>query len=79
MKQVARILIALLVPSLSTASCIPFDQARNQLDETQCITGKVIRVQEGDEGAQYLDFCEDYRLCPFTVVVFPYDLKKLET
>ena len=77
MTQVPRILIALLFPSLSLASCIPFDQARNYLDETQCITGKVIRVQEGDEGAQYLDFCEDYRLCTFTVVVFPYDLKKV--
>ena len=76
MKQASRILIALF-PSLSLASCIPFDQARNHLDETQCITGKVIRVQEGDEGAQYLDFCEDYRLCAFTVVVFPYDLKKV--
>jgi hypothetical protein len=75
--KVPQILIALLFPSLSLASCIPFDQARNHLDETQCITGKVIRVQEGEEGAQYLDFCEDYRLCPFTVVVFPYDLKKI--
>src|ERR1700682_5685575 len=76
MKQASRILIALF-PSLSLASCIPFDQARNHLDETQCITGKVIRVQEGDEGTQYLDFCEDYRLCSFTVVVFPYELKKV--
>jgi hypothetical protein len=77
MRQVPRILIALLFPSLSLASCNPFDQARNHHDENQSITGKVIRVQEGDEGAQYLDFCEDYRLCSFTVVVFPHDLKKV--
>jgi hypothetical protein len=77
MKQVTRILVALLFPSLSLASCIPFDQARNHLDETQCVTGKVIRVEEGDQGVRYLDFCEDYRLCSFTVVVFPYDLKKI--
>lgn len=25
----------------------------------------------------YLDFCEDYRLCPFSVVVFPYDMKSV--
>src|ERR1700686_2634938 len=73
----AALAAALVLPSISTAACIPFDQARNHLDETQCVTGKVIRVQEGDEGAQYLDFCEDYRLCTFTVVVFPYDLKKV--
>ncbi|OLE14876.1 MAG: hypothetical protein AUG89_00060 [Acidobacteria bacterium 13_1_20CM_4_56_7] len=77
MNQVRRILVALLLPSLSTATCIPFDQARNHLDETRCVTGKVIRVQEGDEGIRYLDFCEDYRLCTFTVVVFPHDLKKI--
>jgi hypothetical protein len=25
----------------------------------------------------YLDFCDDYRNCPFTVVVFPRDLKNV--
>ena len=68
---------ALLLPSLSFAACIPFDQARNHLDETQCITGKVIRVQSGERGVYYLDFCEDYRLCTFTVVVFQHDLQKI--
>lgn len=77
MRQLPRILIALLFHSLSLATCIPFDQARNHLDETQCITGKVIRVQEGDGGVHYLDYCEDYRLCSFTVVIFPHDLKKI--
>lgn len=67
----------LLLPSPSFAACIPFDQARNHLDETQCITGKVIRVQTGERGVRYLDFCEDYRLCTFSVVVFPHDLPKI--
>ena len=75
--QARQILIFLLFPSLSIATCIPFDQARNHLDETQCVTGKVIRVQEGDRGVHYLDFCEDYRLCSFTVVVFQHDLQKI--
>jgi hypothetical protein len=70
-------LIVTLLPSLCWASCIPFDQARNHLGETQCVTGKVIRVKEGNRGVRFLDFCEDYRLCSFTVVVFPYDLKKI--
>src|SRR5436309_5935016 len=68
---------ASLLPSLTFAACLPFDQARNHLDETQCVTGKVIRVQEGDRGVHYLDFCEDYRLCTFTVVVFAHDLQKV--
>ena len=71
------LLIALLLPSLCQGDCIPFDQARNHLDETQCVTGKVIRVEEGERGVHYLDFCEDYRLCSFTVVVFQHDLQKI--
>jgi hypothetical protein len=71
------LVFSLILPSLSLASCIPFDQARNHLDETQCVTGKVIRVQEGDRGVHYLDFCEDYRLCSFSVVVFAHDLQKI--
>lgn len=71
------ILLALVLPSLSYGGCIPFDQARNHLDEIQCVTGKVIQVGEGDEGEHYLDFCEDHRLCTFTAVVFPHDLKKI--
>ena len=84
MKNLARASVALflqalsaLFPVLSFAACIPFDQARNHLDETQCVTGKVIRVHEGDAGVHYLDFCEDYRLCTFTVVVFAHDLRKI--
>src|SRR5581483_10989763 len=65
------------MPSLSLGACIPFDQARNHLDETQCVTGNVIRVQAGDRGVHYLDFCEDYRLCSFTVVIFQHDLQKI--
>lgn len=71
------IILSLLFPSFSGASCIPFDQARDHLGETECVTGKVLRVKEGNRGVRFLDFCEDYRLCTFTVVVFPYDLKKI--
>src|SRR6266498_3421274 len=59
------------------AGCLPFDQAHKHIGETQCITGRVVRVQAGSNGTHYLDFCEDYRLCPFAVVVFSYDLKNV--
>jgi hypothetical protein len=61
----------------STAECIPFHEARNHIGETRCVTGKVLRVQRGNGGVHYLDFCEDYRVCPFTVVVFPRDLRQV--
>lgn len=43
----------------------------------QCVTGRVLRVESGNGGVRFLDFCDDYRLCKFSVVVFPYDLKKV--
>ncbi|MBS1852607.1 MAG: hypothetical protein JST79_17010 [Acidobacteria bacterium] len=61
----------------STGECIPFPEARNHVGETRCVTGKVFRVQRGNRGVHYLDFCEDYRVCPFTVVVFPRDLRQV--
>jgi len=76
-KNAALILFAVICSHALFASCLPFDQARNHLGETQCVTGKVVRVKEGNRGVRFLDFCEDYRLCTFTVVVFPYDLKKI--
>lgn len=64
--------------SLSAFSgCIPVEQARNHLGETQCVTGKVVRVATGSGGVHYLDFCEDFRLCPFSVVVFSHDMKNV--
>ena len=64
-----------LLSSLCTAQCIPFADANEQIGATRCITGKVLKVEEGQAGVTYLNFCEDYRSCPFTVVVFPSDLK----
>jgi len=69
--------LSALFPVLGFAACIPFDQARNHLDETQCVTGKVVRIQRGERGVNYLDFCEDYRLCTFSVVVYQHDLNKI--
>jgi hypothetical protein len=62
-------------PSSSLAQCVPFAEANQHIGGNRCIAGKVLHVKEGGRGVTYLDFCEDYRLCPFTVVVFPSDLK----
>ena len=51
------------------------DEARQHVGEVKCVTGKVLRVKVGDRGVRYVRFCEDQLACPFTVVVFSYDLK----
>ncbi|HEX3320981.1 MAG TPA: hypothetical protein VHR84_09780 [Terriglobales bacterium] len=43
----------------------------------KCVYGKVVQVHDGGRGVTFLDFCEDYRKCPFVVVVFARDLKRV--
>lgn len=57
--------------------CIPFDQALDHIGKTVCVSGKVLKVGQSQAGSMFLDFCEDYRRCPFVVVVFRSDLKKV--
>lgn len=59
------------------AACIPFTEASKHVGATRCISGKIFKVKQGNRGVMFLDFCEDYRLCSFTVVVFPADLKNV--
>lgn len=66
----------LLTPPAFCADCIPFDQAPKHIGETECVTGKVVHVKVSRK-AHYLDFCEDYRLCPFSVVIFSHDIKNV--
>ena len=67
--------LALLLPPSLHADCIPITEARQHIGEEQCITGKVLRIKHGSRGVTFFDFCEDFRVCPFTVVIFPHDLK----
>jgi hypothetical protein len=76
-KAFARLVMTLLFPALSAAECIPIEQAGKHIGETRCVSGKVFRVQAGSRGVHYLDFCEDFRACPFTVVIFPHNLKSV--
>ncbi len=73
----AVLFFTLSFPLFSSAACIPFDQAQKHIGETQCISGKVLRVEEGSRGVHYLDFCQDHGSCSFSVVVFASDLKRI--
>jgi hypothetical protein len=69
-------LLALFAGSLlHAADCIPMQEAAQHIDETKCVTGKVVRVKVGPSDVHFLDFCEDQMACPFTVVIFSHDLK----
>jgi len=65
----------LLLPITALADCHPYTAAGEHLGEVTCIKGKVVKVVVGDTGLHFLNFCEDYRTCPFIVVTFPRDLR----
>jgi len=65
----------LIAATYARADCIPFSDAHNHIGTTQCVRGAILNVKEGSRGTTFLDFCENYRTCPFTVVVFWRDLK----
>jgi hypothetical protein len=67
--------LALFSTSLFASDCLPIREASQHVGETRCVTGKVLRVKVGARGVHFVDFCEDQMACPFTVVVFPSDLK----
>ena len=70
------LLSALVLSTAASASdCLPIREAGQHVGETKCVTGKVLRVKVGAKGVHFVDFCEDQMACPFTVVVFPSDLK----
>ena len=61
----------------SPQDCLSIAEASKHVRKQSCVTGTVIRVEEGSHGVTFLDFCVEYRNCPFTVVVFPGDLRKI--
>jgi hypothetical protein len=69
------VLAILLSTAASASDCLPIREASQHVGETKCITGKVLKVKVGAKGVHFVDFCEDQMACPFTVVVFPADLK----
>jgi hypothetical protein len=75
--MVRLLLVLLLCSSLfaKDKECIPFDRAPERIGKTMCVSGKVLKVAQTQSGSLFLDFCENYRKCPFTVIVFRSNLK----
>ena len=70
-----RLLPILLFSASLAAKCLPMNEAGKHIGDTKCVTGKVLTVSESPNGAWFLNFCDDYRQCPFTVVTFSRDLR----
>ncbi|MGH9454107.1 MAG: hypothetical protein ACRD2O_09090 [Terriglobia bacterium] len=53
--------------------CVDFRQAVSRIGQSGCVTGQVLRAYTSQAGNTFLDFCQDYRSCPFTSVIFSSD------
>jgi hypothetical protein len=56
--------------------CVDFHEAQSRLGETACVSGRVVRAFTSRAGNSFLDFCADYRDCPFAAVIFASDRNK---
>jgi len=63
-----------LLSSFAAGECLSIEQTRDRIGDRVCVSAKVLKVVAG-RGAHFLDFCDDYAKCPFTVVVFDRDLR----
>lgn len=69
MRVAILVVLALAVARPVAAACLPFDKAAEHVGDTTCVKGTVVKVAQTAAGNFHLDFCADYRGCPFTVFV----------
>ena len=64
------VLVLAICTSLAHAACVPFEKAPEHIGEIVCVQGRVLKVTASPSGTHYLNFCDSYPTCPFTVVIF---------
>jgi DNA/RNA endonuclease YhcR with UshA esterase domain len=57
-------------------NCVAIADVSKHVGTAQCVSGTVLHVEDGRNGTKILNFCPE-KPCPFTVVVFASDLKKM--
>jgi hypothetical protein len=64
-------------PELPAATgCVDLHDVGPQVGKAGCVAGQVLRIFTSHSGNTFLDFCPDYRSCPFTSVIFASDKDK---
>ncbi len=80
LRQLPQRLTAVAVPAGSqpgaTPGCVDIKDAGAHTGEAGCVTGRLLRVFTSRGGNSFMDFCADYRNCPFTSVIFASDKTK---
>ncbi len=63
-------------PSQHAATRIDYTEAPNHVGEYACVSGKIDHVYTSQKGTIFLNFCPDYKTCPFGAVIFGSDAYK---
>lgn len=58
--------------------CATLEDAINFVGEEKCVVGNLDHIYISKKGTVFFDFCEDYKNCPFTAVVFASNTKKFD-
>jgi endonuclease YncB( thermonuclease family) len=72
----ASFLLAKTDPPPQSAKHLDYTEAPNHVGEYACVSGKIDHVYTSQRGTVFLDFCPDYKTCPFGVVIFNEDAHK---
>ena len=60
----------------SPSKRINFTQAPENIGKVVCVTGKVDHVYTSQMGTVFINFCPDYKTCPFGAVIFDSSVSK---
>ena len=60
----------------SSAGTIDYTEANKHIGEHASVRGILINAHTSSSGTVFLDFCKNYKTCPFSAVIFADDAKK---
>ena len=63
-------------PLQHSAIRIDYTEAPNHIGDYACVSGKIDHVYTSKKGTIFLNFCPDYKTCPFGAVIFGSDAHK---
>lgn len=57
-------------------SIYDYTEASSHIGEYAGIRGRIFEVNTSPKGTVFFDYCQDYKSCPFSVVIFASDVPK---
>lgn len=62
--------------TVPSGSIYDYTEASSHIGEYAGIKGRIFEVHTSQKGTVFFNYCQDYRSCPFSVVIFASDVPK---